>query len=256
MNKIAIYEPDPRICGPGTWSKHLAAGFRMNGCECDVVSFTKSGKRKLRWGRCVPDKGQAQSSPLDPTRCARIKDAKEVLDEYDLVILPEPKSPTDDFAAQKNYDDEPEYVRILGSTRTPWATALHGKYYYEPDEAPRGLAENRGTPYLEQLLTLKNFTGFAVEHAPDGQFAQHSKRLREDVRRVYSPLPFELSVTQDEIKAARKKTPTLVVLGRVTKIKYRHYVNHMVITGRLRGWHVIYAGGSSCQQGPNEAYML
>jgi hypothetical protein len=258
MKSIAIYEPDPRICGPGTWARHLKIGIERLGLHCDVVSFTKSGRARTKWGRCVRDKGSAQSSPLEPSRVEPFSVASDVLSEYDLVILPEPKSPTEDFAALRQLLEEPDYVRVLRHCKSPWTTALHGKYYYEPHESPSRMAADRGTPFLKDLLTLDNFTGFVLEHAPDRQFATNAERL-VPLRHAYAPLPYALDDFHADARTscwAPRERQTLCVLGRVTKVKYRHYVNHMAITGRLRGWDVVYAGGSSCQQGPNESFML
>lgn len=254
MSRVAIYEPDPRICGPDSWARHLRDGFRELGVECDVVTFTRSGKRKTSWGRVVRDRGQGQSCSLDPDKVFPVEMGGAALDDYDLVVLTDVKCPTQDKPAYKRGEAWPEYVDILAGTETPWTSALHGKWYFEEDELPDGVNVERGSPYLGDLLGLANFTGFLIEHAALGTYCQHSARLRA-TRRVYHPLPYKLQVSLENACIMMQRR-VLCSLGRVTKVKYKHYISQCIIAGMLPNWQVIYAGGSSCQIGPNESYQL
>lgn len=256
--RIAIYEPDPRVCGPDTWARHLRWGFREIGCDCDVVAFTKSGKRTTRWGRVVQNRGMSMSCPLDPDVVMRTARGGAAFDDYDLIVLTDVKCPTQDKSNWRKGEMWPPYVEVLAGTDTPWVSALHGKWYFEEDELPRGVNVERGSPYLPDLLDLPNFAGYLIEHAPDDQFVQHSARLRA-IRREYLPLPYRLEVSDEVVEESiAAASSRICALGRVTKIKYRHLVNELAVRGRLPPGvtTVLYGGGSSCQTGPNESFQL
>ena len=127
--KIAIYEPEPRICGPLTWAYHVKAGLLWLGHEVDVVSFTKSGKARVAWGTPKPG-ARWWLKPLD--RVEKNVDAIKTLQEYDMVILPEIRNPSHDKEAIKN-ETVPLYVDALVKAGVPWTTSLHGTNYGEKE---------------------------------------------------------------------------------------------------------------------------
>ena len=136
--KIAIYEPEPRICGPLTYAYHVKAGLIALGHEVDVVSFTKSGKARVSWGTPKPG-ARWWLKPLD--RVDKNVNAINVLKEYDMIILPEIRNPSHDKEAIKE-ETIPLYVKALVEAGVPWTTALHGTNYGEKE-----------TVFTEQLLS-------------------------------------------------------------------------------------------------------
>lgn len=261
--KIAIFEPDPRICGPDAWTQFMRNGFRRVGCECDVVTFTKKGDPRTKWGRILKEEGLIASCTLVPDRVARYRDAGEVLNEYDLVVLSDLKTASCDKDADEKCEPWPTYVEALLQTDTRWTSALHGRLYYEPHEKHEHpelsrADEMRGAPFLRELMELENFAGFLLDHGVDDRFVTFSERLR-NTKRHYLPLPFELQCTDEQ--ACRERTtsvPTTCALGRVTQIKYRHVISELAIRGMWPwdGSWVLYAGAASTTWGPSESYEL
>lgn len=149
--KVAIFEPDPRVCGPLTWAGHMKAGFTAIGVQLDTVSATKSGRNPSHWGN-VKTGGKWWATR--PDRISRMDQVHHILDEYDLIILPEPKSPLADKLAIKADDGSiPWYVEALQRTRTPFTTALHGNPYTE-----------KNSPFADFIVGLDNFTGAIIAH--------------------------------------------------------------------------------------------
>jgi hypothetical protein len=254
--KIAIYEPDPRICGPGTWAQNLRRGFLMLGHECDLVAFNNSGKRSPRWGRVERSKGSTMSSTLDPTRVDKLANAGAVLDEYDLVVLTDLKTPPADNAALTNpMLDEPTYVTALRATRTRWTSAMHERWYYARphDAVPPGLSEWSGAPFLYSLLDLPNFSGFLMAHSAD--FDKYSERLR-GVRKTLMPLPYLLSATDEQAAQERPAETTMATIGRMIPTKHRHVICEMLTRGVLKHTTALFGGTCCCTHGPSETYMI
>lgn len=155
--KVAVFEPHPRMCGVTAWTWHMAQGFRDMGHHCDVVTFTKSGKRRKttsrrRDGVTFAMGWQWWHEPADVT--GTFRDAASTLDGYDLIVLNEPKNGTADRDAAKD-GVIPEYIKALEQTSTPWMTILHAPQY----DTTRG-------KFLERCLDAGKFTGFAIEHQP------------------------------------------------------------------------------------------
>lgn len=137
--KVAILEPEPGVKGPTAWAFRLKQGFIALGHECDVVSYTKSGKPRKAWG--TPQPGGRWWSEA-PNVVVKTKDLVSTLDSYDMVVLPEIKIPLHDKTALKAGEDVlPEYVDALRRTKARWTTALHGSFYPEKD-----------IPFVRQLL--------------------------------------------------------------------------------------------------------
>ena len=195
--KIAIFEPDPRVCGPSSWAYHLRDGYRELGHESDVVSATKSGRTHSHWGNTKPG-GKWWS--VAPDKVGRFDDIHHLLDSYDFIILPEPKSPLSDKlaekenkAAQEEYDSRdpngiyngdfpikklPWYVEALARTRTPFTTALHGNVY-----------AGRYAPFAKTILELPNFCGKLIVHS---DYSWQSDPFIASVPGFKSILPYKM----------------------------------------------------------------
>jgi hypothetical protein len=115
--KVAILEPEPGVKGPTAWAFRLKHGFIGLGHECDVVSYTKSGKSRKAWG--TPQPGARWWSEA-PNVVVKTENIVEVLDSYDMIVLPEIKIPQHDKIALKAGEGVlPEYVDALRRTKTP-----------------------------------------------------------------------------------------------------------------------------------------
>lgn len=184
--RIAIFEPDPRVCGPSSWAYHLRDGFRQLGHEAAVVSATKSGKVHSHWGNVKPG-GKWWS--VAPDAVARIDSMHYLLDSYDFIVLPEPKSPLPDKLTEKankkraEAGDEtreiPWYIEALSRTRTPFTTALHGNVY-----------AGRYAPFAQTILTLPNFCGKMIVHS---KYSWESDPFIASVGGYYSVLPYQMT---------------------------------------------------------------
>jgi len=252
--RVSIYEPDPRICGPGTWARHLRQGFRDLGHECDVVTFTRLGKRSPNWGRIEKAKGSSMSCSLVPDVCAKLAEAHDVLNSYDLVVLADVKtSPLDNAALKDPMLDEPTYLTVLRKTRTKWASALHERWYFAPpDPVPPGVSERSGSPFINELLALDSFSGFVMAHSAD--FDKYCGALQR-CRKVLRPLPFSLE--HSEAQAMKPRDPlTFAVIGRMVPTKHRHVTNEMLTRGMLKNAHAHYGGGCVCTHGPSDTYVM
>jgi hypothetical protein len=135
--RVAILDPEPRVCGPTNWGFQLREGFRQLGHETQVVSYTKSGKGRKAWGNPIQG-GRWWSSA--PDLVVKNESLVPVLDSFDMIVLPEVKVPSKDKEALKA-ERLPDYVEALQRTTTRWTSALHGSMY--PD---------RDTPFVEQLF--------------------------------------------------------------------------------------------------------
>jgi hypothetical protein len=253
--RIAIYEPSPRICGPDTWAQHLKIGFEELGHACQIVSFTNNGKAPPRWGRVERAKSSSMSCAMQVNRVNKFDDAGEVLDEYDLIVLTDVKTPMHDNAALDDpMLDEPQYISVLKQTKTPWTSALHGRWYFaHPDPIPQGLSERSGSPFIHDLLALPNFSDFLISHARD--FARYCPALQA-VEKELSPLPFRPRELPVNTPRDDRFAKSLAVIGRMIPTKHRHFVNEILTRGHLPGWVAHYGGACSCTHGPSETYIM
>lgn len=248
--KIAIYYPEIRVGGPAAWSGHVAAGMRALGHECDLVAFTHTGKPRRWWGRGDVSRLVKHSNgfphglhwwPQGMDRVGKNREAHLVLDEYDLVIIPEPK----DSAADRNAVNDcknPRYIEILDRTKTPWTTALHGPQY-QPEKAP----------YVNMLFErASGFTG--VLATPNMMYCQTRPDVFDD-RWTYveRPLPFVATRSSDE--APKPRSLTVGMTGRVVANKGQHLMAHLC--ARMPdGWTTEIHGGCSLGNGPNFTYNV
>lgn len=154
--KVAVYEPFPRMCGVTKWTFEVAQGFRSLGHEADVVSFTLSGRARVtnKQRRAFGSIGGGWHWwPEKPDRTEKYEDAAAVLDEYDLIVLNEPKNGTIDRDTKRLQTELPKYAEVLAKTKTPWMTILHAPQY-----------DKKRAPYLDRVLEAGNFTGVVIEH--------------------------------------------------------------------------------------------
>ena len=129
--RVAILESEPGVKGPTRFAFNLRQGFEQLGHECQVVSFTKSGKTRKSWG--TPQHGGRWWGDT-PDLVVKTKDLVAALDSFDFVVLPEIRVLAHDKAALKLGENVlPEYVDALRRTKTRWTTALHGTPYIQKE---------------------------------------------------------------------------------------------------------------------------
>lgn len=231
--RIAIFEPEPRVCGPMAWAYHLRDGFRENGHESDVVTFTRSGKARSVWGEGNMRPG-IRWWGRSPDVVSRLKDAGYVLDQYDCIVLTDVRTVMQDKEAAKGKSylvaDVPDYLTVLTSTRTPFIFALHGNNY-PPGEVP----------YVTQLISLPNFYGTAVTHSPTSP--NLSRHLWPDVEFTVSPLPYRMqTVTDSELLGGNAEYDVVGITGRYITTKGHHALgmaaalNLMPSANRVQLW--------------------
>jgi hypothetical protein len=244
--KIAIYEPEPRLCGPGTWAQHMRYGFRAAGHECDVVTFTKSGKPAAKWGRPIaPEQTLGQQCPLS------VDVVNPELDAYDGIVLTDVRCAPQEKAAWEHCE-LPEYIYRLSATTTRWTSAIHGRWYWAEHECPDDKRPEQGSPFIEDLLGLQNFAGALLCHA-NGQ-DDYCEALRKTHKVGPMPLPYVLKHTGREGRVVVARS--IATIGRVIPTKYRHLISQAVIEGHLKHLNIVYAGSNSGAQGPVESFLL
>ena len=200
MTRVAILEPDPRICGAVTWALHVKPGLQRMGFEVEIVSPTKSGKAPNRWGVDPrPDHG-ARWSNWVPDAIPRHDAAAAYLREFDFVILPEPKSSGPDKEAIKA-KEKPPYIGWLEKCGRPFITALMGPQY-----GPQWHCD-----FMPDLFALPNFV--PVIATSQRAFADTNPALQDPrIRYVEHPLPYQ---PVHPVDAARGDFPIVGFTGRM-----------------------------------------
>lgn len=129
--RVAILEPEPSVKGPTRFAFNLREGFIQLGHDCQVVSYTKSGKTRVSWGKAQHGGRWWGTAPDVVVKTSNLV---ELLDTYDLVVLPEIRVLAHDKAATKAGEGVlPDYVDALRKTKTRWTTALHGTPYIQSE---------------------------------------------------------------------------------------------------------------------------
>lgn len=173
--RVAIFEPEPGVKGPTAWGFRLRQGFLELGHDCDVVSFTKSGKVRTSWGKPQPGLRWWSEAPNVTVKLANLV---ETLDSYDMIVLPEIKVPMHDKAALKAGEGVlPEYVDALRKTKTPWTTSLHGSFYPEKD-----------IPFARELLESPSRGSLLVTMSEDS--ATDSNELFSSMQWIKGTMPY------------------------------------------------------------------
>lgn len=173
--KIAIYDPDPIVGGMMSWGRHMQHGLRMLGHECDIVTFTASGRPRKSWGN--PRMGTSWYD-REPDVTGRYAQCASVLKAYDRIVLTEPLQGLQDREAHRNNWSVPKYVRVLQLARVPFTTVLHS-FSYDLDDAP----------FSGHVVTLPDFTGTGFAHADPARVLQGNYTL-EQVKWVQAPHPY------------------------------------------------------------------
>jgi hypothetical protein len=170
--RVAVLDPEPRVCGPTNWGFQLREGFRMLGHETHVVSHTKSGKSRKSWG--TPQNGGRWWASA-PDLVVRDDLLVQTLDSYDMIVLPEIKVPSQDKYASKQ-GVLPIYVDALRRTKTRWTSALHGSMY--PD---------RDTPFVEKLFESPSRGEYLVTMSDD---SVTSSNILQTIKWQKAPMPY------------------------------------------------------------------
>lgn len=195
MTRLAILEPDPRICGAVTWALHVREGARQLGFDVEIVTPTKSGKPSTRWGANPvgrPDMG-AGWTPWPPDATPKHADAHAYLAEFDFIILPEPKSAHPDKEALKK-KQLPQYVYWLRDSGKPFLTALMGPQY----DAKQWHAD-----FVGEVLALPNFVPIIATSA--NRFRSTNEALMSDrLTFVKHPLPYAPKFAVDQPLSERQ----------------------------------------------------
>lgn len=239
--KIAIFEPDPRVCGPLSWAGHLQTGFRALGHQCDIVSATKSGRKPAHWGNVKTGGKWWATAPDVITKMAELY---KTLHDYDFIILPEPKSPLADKLSMKAAKNDggpmevPWYVVQLIWSQKPFTTALHGNSYAE-----------KGAPFARTLFNAANFTGKLIVHSKD---SWTSDPLIQSIPGVELVLPY---APRNDIDAGFPRMKTVGCTGRFMFNKGSHIVGlagqHLDPDTTVEIW-----GSCSVGRGPNLTFNL
>lgn len=207
--KVAVFEPYPRTCGVTAWAYELARGFRDLGHVGHVVSCTKSGRSRAVRTRDGGPRTGWQWWDLEPDRTLTWSGAASALDDYDLVVLNEPKNNPLDGPAKRD-GRLPEYVEVLRDTKTPWVTAFHDGTAYRADKAP----------FLAVTMQLPNFSGLAVQCRP-GAYEAAAYATGGHVTRLLSwPwLPYSARYRVVDFKPLEERPPVVGMTGRMVTTK-------------------------------------
>lgn len=194
--KIAIWEPDLRVCGLTTVALNARTGLRQAGVQADLVAATKSGKPRKWWGARQPGEREGNHLingrplgmawyPIMPDVVCKYEDLVPILSTYDFIFLPEPKSARIDRDAVKNNEALPWYSRIVEESGRPWFTWLGGPQYGD-----------RFLPHHLLQATLAVNGGPRIVLSPSPSFFTDSGGPIVDMlsRHVFFPNPYELTV--------------------------------------------------------------
>src|SRR5690606_41359396 len=96
------------MCGVTKWTFEVVHGFRALGHHADVISFSKSGRKRVTEKKRRFDgslSGGWHWWPESPDVQGKWADAVDMLNEYDLIVLNEPKNATCDRDAKKRSEE-------------------------------------------------------------------------------------------------------------------------------------------------------
>lgn len=181
--RVAIYEPEPRICGPMMWALQVQKGLVKNGHVAHIVTSTKSGRASSAWGgKQVQSRGMKNwPHPIDVV--VRNDDLVELLDGYDLIIMPDVMNAGQDKSSKK-WGGTPWYIEVLGETTTRWISGLHGNFY-TPQKAP----------FLGELLNTGNRSRLMYTNSPSS--LESANPLIRQTQWEPIHLPYELKIEDD-----------------------------------------------------------
>lgn len=263
--KVAVLSPQPRTSGVVAYSHHLRTGFRDLGHEAHVLTFTLSGKPAKAFTVGPRDeKGVVRSgwgwTSLGFDRCEKWSDATEVLGEYDLIVMEEPRcAPMDkrflrelgegdikagrDRVEMLDVPDEllPPYISALAAqSKTKIAFTLHDPWY-----------GRRHAPFLEYFLD--SVLPDAVITHRDGALESAAWAMSHSVTEVriehlpYAPSGYsgprvdQLVVGSSGRYINNKGQPTLILAAALGLLP--------------SGWSVNIGGASPLGAGPNHTFL-
>ena len=241
--RVALYEPEPRVCGPMASMYHLQRGFRALGHDCDVVTFTRSGKPRVTW------QGGAEGMRLHTRFWRRAPDvtgsmatAGEILRSYDAVVLSDVRTISQDKAALAGKSAlsaaVPDYLAILDQSGVKFTTALHGNNYPMSE-----------VMFAPDLVSLRNFTKAAITYSPTSPNA--SRTFWPDVNWILSPLPYAMETEPDDDSAPDSQV--VGITGRYIPNKGHQALACAAGTGRLHA-DVELWGACSVGAGPSQTF--
>lgn len=200
--RVIIYEPEPRMCGPMTWAFHLQEGFQRLGHEAHLLCSSKSGKARVSWGQ-PQSSGGGRWWSREPDIVVAHSELVSVLDDADVIVMPEIRNPPQDNDAKKE-GGLPVYAQALHATKTPWTTSLHGSLY-PPDSAPF-IEAVLAAPMLGTPLTVSEFS-----------MPSHPAFATRNFQRIEMPY-----VLRNPIDAPATLQPVVGMLGRFMPNKGPH----------------------------------
>jgi hypothetical protein len=239
--RVAIYEPEPRICGPMTCAYQLQAGFQALGHDCDVLTFTKSGKPSITWGSM---RQHIRWYRRAPDVVAKYADATSVLKGYDFTILTDVRTILQDKEALKGTGalskDTPDYLAVLDKAGVEFTTAVHGNMY-PPSEVQ----------FASQLFSLPGFTGKAIAFSPKAPLA--SAHIWPSVVWLNSALPYNMLSEPDDDSTS--PGGAIGITGRFIPNKGHGLLGLAGGLGLIKG-DVELWGACSVGAGPSQSYRV
>lgn len=190
--KFAFIDWWPRYCGVTEVMRHWYTGAAALEYAADLVTFSKSGKLLKPWG-----------SMADNTKVYKIRDAVDVLNSYDLIVLSDIICQTPIIA---NQEPEPYFLDVMRKITTPWTTMLHDGSY--PPKHARVISEMLATP---------SFTKTVITTRPMMVKRRFAEFGIDQLKLVYYPyLPYNFAGT---VPFTGKRKRDFIMTSRVTTTK-------------------------------------
>lgn len=181
--RVAVLDPEPRVCGPTNWGFQLREGFKLLGHETYLISHTKSGKSRKSWG--TPQNGGRWWSSA-PDMVVKDEYLVQTLDSFDMIVLPEIKVPSQDKAGIKA-GTLPIYVDALLRTKTPWTSSLHGSFYPERD-----------VPFVGKLFESPTRGAYLVTMSDDSVESPATAEVIRSIKWQKAPMPYTPQCAVDD----------------------------------------------------------
>lgn len=234
--KVAIYEPEPRVCGPVAMVQPVIDGLRANRAQADFISFTKSGRARVSWGDERPGL-RWWNTGVD--RVEKVSNAAEVLREYDFVFLTEGRHISQDKAAIRD-GGLPEYLQVLKDSGVPFTTMFFAPQY-----------NGKLAPFLGELAALDNFAGFVMAQKK----AFVGDAIRDIAHVVEMPFAYTPRHRVDD-PVTYYDNITFAMGGRVVPNKGQQMLMRYADYAPLAGANIDIWGGSSVGIGPSSTLKM